>query len=166
MMEQNSVKLSNTKRQLETGPKKATWEENKAFFFSCTRIRNKLKVIQWHLLCSPGSLLPCSHLEFTVSYGPETPNVSLPFTTFLRSERISISQTEKSRWKKIKHFLGGPGVKNLPANAGGTDWIPGQGRFHNWAHATQLLSPRTYSLGSATRGPATRESPHAAKDTT
>ena len=32
--------------------------------------------------------------------------------------------------KKTLYFLGGPGVKNLPANVGDTDSIPGPGRFH------------------------------------
>ena len=31
-------------------------------------------------------------------------------------------------------FPGGPAVKNLPCNAGDTDWIPGPGRSHiPWA---------------------------------
>ena len=31
---------------------------------------------------------------------------------------------------KIQDFSSGPVVKNLPANAGDTDWIPDPGRFH------------------------------------
>ena len=30
----------------------------------------------------------------------------------------------------VSDFPGGPGVKNLPANAGDTSLIPGPGRFH------------------------------------
>ena len=30
----------------------------------------------------------------------------------------------------VSDFPGGPGVKNLPANAGDTSLVPGPGRFH------------------------------------
>ena len=43
-----------------------------------------------------------------------------------------------------KDFLGGPVVKNLPANAADMGSIPGLGRFYllqgNWARASQLGS--------------------------
>ena len=32
--------------------------------------------------------------------------------------------------RRLSNFLGGPVVKNLPANAGDTDLIPGLGGFH------------------------------------
>ena len=55
----------------------------------------------------------------------------------------------------IKNFRGGPSVKNPPANAGNTDLIPGLGRSRlpqgNWAHAPQLLNPRS----ATTRSPST-----------
>ena len=40
--------------------------------------------------------------------------------------------------KKLKDFPGGQVVKNLPANAGDMDSIPGLGRFH----VPQLLKPK------------------------
>ena len=47
------------------------------------------------------------------------------------------------RWGK--GFPGGPGVENLPANAGDMGLIPGLGRFHllwsSLARVPQLLSP-------------------------
>ena len=47
--------------------------------------------------------------------------------------------------KKLEtDFAGDPAFKNLPANAGDTGLIPGQGRFHipwgNYAHAPRMLS--------------------------
>ena len=49
-------------------------------------------------------------------------------------------------------FQGGPVVKNPPANAGIMGLIPGLEGFHltrsNWAHAPQLLSPRSRPLSS------------------
>ena len=51
-------------------------------------------------------------------------------------------------------FPGGPVVKNLPANAGDTGSISGQGRSHmlwsNQACAPQLLSPCTLTTGAIT----------------
>ena len=45
--------------------------------------------------------------------------------------------------KKLKDFPGSQVVKNLPANAGDMDSIPGLGRFHvPQAHAPQLLKPK------------------------
>ena len=46
--------------------------------------------------------------------------------------------------KKLEtDFAGDPAFKNLPANAGDTGLIPGQGRFHiprgNYAHAPRML---------------------------
>ena len=56
-------------------------------------------------------------------------------------------------------FPGGAVVKNLPANAGDTGSSPGLGRSHmprsNQAREPQLLSPRVWSLCSATREAAT-----------
>ena len=62
-------------------------------------------------------------------------------------------------------FPGGAVVGNLPVNAGDTGSSPGLGRSHmprsNWAREPQLLSPRVWSLCSATgeaaivRGPRT-----------
>ena len=41
--------------------------------------------------------------------------------------------------KNKKNVHGGPGIKNLPCNAGDTGSVPGLGRFHKpWA--TKLLS--------------------------
>ena len=37
---------------------------------------------------------------------------------------------KKVKNRKERDFPGGPVVKNLPANAGDTGWIPGPGRFH------------------------------------
>ena len=46
---------------------------------------------------------------------------------------------------EFSDFPAGSVVKNLPANAGDTNWIPYLGRFHmlrgNWAHALQPLKP-------------------------
>ena len=46
--------------------------------------------------------------------------------------------------RRDEGFPGGSVVKNLPANARDTGWIPDLGRFHmprrNWSHAPQLLS--------------------------
>ena len=50
------------------------------------------------------------------------------------------------KWLR-KDFSGGPGVKNLPANARDMGSIAALGRFHmpwgNKAHALQLLSPHS-----------------------
>ena len=44
-------------------------------------------------------------------------------------------------------FPGGPEVKNLPAKAGDTDWIPGPGRFYvPWSNYAR--EPRPLSLYS------------------
>ena len=49
--------------------------------------------------------------------------------------------------RTLGDFLGGPAVKNPPANAGDVGSIPGPGKFHmlwgNWAHepVPQLLEP-------------------------
>ena len=57
--------------------------------------------------------------------------------------------------KEISGFPGGTVVESLPANAGDTGSSPGLGRSHmprsNWAREPQLLSPRIWSLCSATR---------------
>ena len=57
--------------------------------------------------------------------------------------------------KRTFCFPGGAVVENLPANAGDTGSSPGLGRSHmprsGWAHEPQLLSPRVWSLCSATR---------------
>ena len=54
------------------------------------------------------------------------------------------------QWKfknKTRFFLGGPVVKNPPANAGDMGLIPAPGRFHklqgNEPHVPQLLSVST-----------------------
>ena len=45
--------------------------------------------------------------------------------------RVAKSQTKlKHRSLYKRELLGGPVVKNLPANVGDTDSIPGLGRFH------------------------------------
>ena len=55
----------------------------------------------------------------------------------------------------MEGFPGGAVVENLPAGAGDTGSSPGLGRSHmprsNWAREPQLLSPRAWSLCSATR---------------
>ena len=55
-------------------------------------------------------------------------------------------------------FPGGPMVRNLPANEGGTGLMPGLGRFHmppgNRAHVRQLLSPHSRSFESQLMKPA------------
>ena len=48
-------------------------------------------------------------------------------------EESFYTESEGEESKKIlemEDFLGGPVVKNLPANAGDTSSIPGLGRFH------------------------------------
>ena len=51
-----------------------------------------------------------------------------------------------------KDFLGGPVVKNPPANAADMGSIPGLGRFHmpqgNWAHACGHLEPACHNYCS------------------
>ena len=39
-----------------------------------------------------------------------------------------IGEISEIQWSLV--FPGGPGVKNLPANAGDTGLIPGRGRLH------------------------------------
>ena len=55
--------------------------------------------------------------------------------------------------KRDKDFPGGLVVKNLPANAGDTDSIPGLGRPHiqqsSWAHVPQTAEPGLWSPGAA-----------------
>ena len=57
-------------------------------------------------------------------------------------------------------------VENLPANAGDMGSTPGLGRSHmpqsNWAREPQLLSPRVWSLCSATREAAIVRGPRTA----
>ena len=58
-------------------------------------------------------------------------------------------------FKKSKEdFPAGPGVKNLPDNAGDTGSTPSPGRCHtpqsNSAYEPHLLSPQALSQGSAT----------------
>ena len=53
-------------------------------------------------------------------------------------------------------FLGGPVVKNPPANAGDTGLIPGPGRFH-MPVSCQLLSLRSEARALQQEKPATRE---------
>ena len=64
-----------------------------------------------------------------------------------------IKKNIKNTW--IQGFPGGAVVENLPANAGDTGSSPVLGRSHmprsNWAREPQLLSPRVWSLCSATR---------------
>ena len=72
----------------------------------------------------------------------------------------------------LRGFPGGAVVESLPANAGDMGLSPGLGRSHmpqsNWAREPQLLSPRVWSLCSATgeaaivRGPCTtmKSGPH------
>ena len=63
-------------------------------------------------------------------------------------------------------FPGGAVVENLPANAGDTGSSPGPGGSHmpwsDWAREPQLLSPRVWSLCSATREAATVNGPRTA----
>ena len=66
-------------------------------------------------------------------------------------------------------FLGfpcGAVVENLPANAGDTGSSPGLGRSHmprsSYAREPQLLSPRDWSLCSATREATTVRGPRTA----
>ena len=67
---------------------------------------------------------------------------------------------------KLQGFPGGTVVENLPANAGDTGSSPDLGRSHmprsNWAREPQLLSPRIWSLCSATREAAIVRGPHTA----
>ena len=69
----------------------------------------------------------------------------------------SVFSSVKSTIKTIYGgFPGGAVVENLPANAGDMGSNPGLGGSHmprsNWAREPQLLSPRVWSLCSATRG--------------
>ena len=52
-------------------------------------------------------------------------------------EKSDLGDERKHSMSKLKEkkrggwcFSGGPGVKNLPANAGDTGLIPGLGRYH------------------------------------
>ena len=66
-----------------------------------------------------------------------------------------LENVSKQSFNKYRGFPGGAAVENLPANAGDTGSSPGLGRSHmprsNWAREPQLLSPRVWSLCSATR---------------
>ena len=61
----------------------------------------------------------------------------------------------------LRDFPSGPVFKNLPANAGDTGLIPGQGRFHmawgKWAPVLQLLSPCSRACAIRSPHTATRE---------
>ena len=46
------------------------------------------------------------------------------------SQRLKQEATWSSSLRVMKEDFLGPVVKNLPANAGGTGLIPGQGRVH------------------------------------
>ena len=63
-------------------------------------------------------------------------------------------------------FPGGAVVENLPANAGDMGSSPGLGGSHmpriNWAHESQLLSLRIWSLCPATREAKTVRGPRTA----
>ena len=53
-------------------------------------------------------------------------------------------QSKREKERQERDFPGCPVVKNPPANAGDTGWVPGMGRFHvqrsHWARVPQLLS--------------------------
>ena len=84
-------------------------------------------------------------------------------------EESFYTESEGEESKKIlemEDFLGGPVVKNLPANAGDTGLTHGLGRIHmpwiSWACGPQPLPLRTLDIGMATRDATTLRSQHTA----
>ena len=91
-----------------------------------------------YLLFQPGTdcqgikFADCIELNFT-TWNPSLCVTCVPVTCKIAGRRLHLD------------FAGGPGVKNLPANAVVTGSIPGARRFHmpqsNKAYVLQLLKP-------------------------
>ena len=108
-------------------------------------------------------------LKIELPYDPAIPLLGIyPEKTIIQKESCTTMFTAAlftiaRTWKQPKcpsrdewkGFPGGAVVESLPANAGDTGSSPGLGRSHmlrsSWACEPQLLSPRVWSLCSATR---------------
>ena len=116
-------------------------------------------------------LLP-THLQHTTIITTTTTALSQLlkcYTACIKTFGVNFEKTldRKKVDKAVHDFPGGPGVKNLPANAEDTGSVPGAGRLHtprsNQAHEPQWLSPHVpCGPWPTTREATTTRSPHTA----
>ena len=120
---------------------KSKWERNKNMSLS---ILQTLSKSQWHIwrhrkkleIHTESQRIPNSETSLEKEVQSWKPHTSWLQTYY----KVTVIKT-------IEGFLGGPVVKNLPYNAGGTSSILGLGRSHiqrsNWAREPQLLNPHS-----------------------